>query len=152
MAVRAYKHPDSELRALLKIFKQQFDDLKTLNSYEIVLRRLLFIGTTPRNQSWRAEGLHQLALLYQATGKLREAEKHYELSMATFADHEPLGLARVMRDYGLFIARHHDPRAGLLQIEQALALHDKDLNNAKGYRQRRITESYVWREIGRAHV
>ena len=46
---------------------------------------------------------------------------------------------------GLFIARHHDPRAGLLQIEQALALHDKDLNNAKGYRQRRITESYVWR-------
>lgn len=145
MVVIAYKHRGSELRALLKIFKQQFDDLKTLSRYEAALRRLLFFGSSPLDQSWRGEGFHQLALLYEAIGNLGEAEKYYVLSMEAFADHELLGLARVMRDYGLFIARHTDPKAGLLQIEQALALHEKDLNNAKGYRQRRITESYTWR-------
>lgn len=145
MAVIAYKHRGSELRALLKIFKQQFDDLRTLSSYEAALRRLLFLGSSPLDQSWRGEGFHQLALLYEAIGNISEAEKYYVLSMEAFADHELLGLARVMRDYGMFMARYHDPQAGLMQIEQALALHEKDLNNAKGYRQRRITESYVWR-------
>lgn len=145
LVVIAYKHRGSELRSLLKIFKQQFDDLKTLSSYEATLRRLLFFGSNRMDQSWRGEGFHQLALLYEAIGRFDEAEKYYVYSMEVFADHELLGLARVMRDYGLFMARYTDPKAGLLQIEQALALHEKDHNNAKGFRQRRITESYVWR-------
>lgn len=145
MAVIAYKHHGSELRALLKVFKQQFDDLRTLRRYESLVRRLLFFGSSPMDQSWRGEGFHQLALLYEADGELDEANRYYVHSMSAFADHEQLGLARVMRDYGLFMARYVDPKAGLPQIEQALALHDKDLNNAKGHRQRRITESYVWR-------
>lgn len=145
MVVIAYKHRGSELRSLLKIFKQQFDDLKTLRSYEVTLRRLLFLGSSPLDQTWRGEGFHQLALLHEANGNFAEAEKCYIRSIEAFADHELLGLARVMRDYGLYMARNRDPRAGLLQIEQAFALHEKDHDNAKGFRQRRITESYVWR-------
>ena len=60
MVVIAYKHRGSELRSLLKIFKQQFDDLKTLSSYEATLRRLLFFGSNRMDQSWRGEGFHQL--------------------------------------------------------------------------------------------
>ena len=107
---------------------------------------------SPQDKPWNGEAHHQLALMHEADGDEDEAEKHYVQSMSTFAEHEWLGLARVMRDYGLFVARTRDLEAGLMQIKQALSLHDEDLKTAKGKnqrlkgeRQRRITESYVWR-------
>lgn len=152
MAVIAFKSRSSDLRTILKVFKQHFDDLTTLRRYEPTLRRLLFLNSSPHDQPWRGEGLHQLALMHEASGNDAEAEKYFLLSLETFEEHELLGLARAMRDYGLFMARNHDLEAGHMQIKQALALHDDDLRNArgqrqrdKGQRQRRITESYVWR-------
>lgn len=152
MTVVAFKSRSSDLRTLLKVFKRQFDDLSTLRRYEPSLRRILFLSSSPQDQPWHGEALHQLALMYETAGDMEEAEKHYVRSMSTFADHEWLGLARVMRDYGLFMARNSDLESGLRQTEQALALHDEDLKIAKGQkqrlkgeRQRRITESYVWR-------
>lgn len=151
MTVVAFKSRSSDLRTLLKVFKHQFDDLATLRRYEPAVRRLVFMGS-PQDQPWNGEALHQLALMYEAAGDEEKAEKHYVQSMSTFADHEWLGLARVMRDYGLFVARTRDLEVGLMQIKQALALHDDDLRLAKGKnqrlkgeRQRRITESYVQR-------
>lgn len=145
LAIIAFKSRSSDLRAMLKVFKLQFDDLTTLRRYEPSLRRLLFLNGNPQDQTWRAEALHQLALMHEANGNIDEANKYYQLSMTSFGNHEALGLARVMRDYGLYIARYHDPEAGLMQIKQALMLHDDDFKNKKGYRQRRITESYEWR-------
>lgn len=145
MPVVAYKNRGSELRSLLKLFKQRFDDVSLLRRYEPTLRRILFLSSNPQDQSWRAEAFHQLALLYQAEGRVDLAQQNYVRSLEAFRDYEHLGLARAMRDYGMFMAMHHEPRAGLSQIEQALELHDLDLRNRKGERQRRITESYVWR-------
>lgn len=145
MAVIAFKSRTSPLRQLLKILKEQFDNPAVLKRYEPALRRLIFFGQSPQDRNWRGEGLHWLALCYQSDGKVDEANKYYVESLNTFQDHERLGLARVMRDYGLFMTRYHDPNAGLAFTEQALALHRDDQRNAKGERQRRITESYVWR-------
>ena len=151
MAVVAFKSRRSDLRNILKVLKHHFDDLSTLRRYEPSIQRLLFMGS-PQDKPWSGEALHWLALMHDADGNKEEAEKHYVRSMSTFADHEWLGLARVMRDYGLFVARTRDLEFGLMQIRQALALHDEDLKVAKGQnqqlkgeRQRRITESYVWR-------
>lgn len=145
VAVIAYKSRSSDLRSLLKVFKLKFDDVTLLSRYEPTLRRILYLSTNPQDQSWRAEALHQLALMHQAAGNIPEAEKYYVRSLAAFNDYELLGTARVMRDYGLFVSQHSDAQAGLSQTEQALALHAEDTRNAKGERQRRITESYVWR-------
>lgn len=145
MPVVAFKNKGSELRALLKVFKQRFDDVSLLRRYEPTLRRILFLHSDPQDLPWRAEAFHQLALLYQTDGKHCLAEENYVRSLQAFKEYEHLGQARAMRDYGMYMAVHHDPHAGIKQIEQALALHDQDLRNRKGERQRRITESYVWR-------
>lgn len=147
----AFKSRSSDLRTLLKVFKQQFDDLSKLRRYEPAVKRLLFMGS-PQDIPWTGEALHRLALMYEASDDVEEAAKHYVQSLDTFADHEWLARARAMRDYGLFMARTSDLEFGMMQIKQALALHDEDLKFAKGHkqqlkgeRQRRITESYVLR-------
>lgn len=152
MGVVAFKSRNSGLRTLLKVFKHHFDDLSTLRRYEPTLRRLLFLHTSPQDQSWSGEALHQLALLKRAEGNLEEAKKYCEQSLAAFPAHEYLGPARTRRDYGLILIEGRDAEAGLQQIKLAIALHDEDLKIAKGQkqrlkgeRQRRITESYDWR-------
>lgn len=145
MAVLAFKSRSSQLRQLLKVFKDYYDDPATLRSHEPTLRRLTYMSTSPQDLTWRGEALHRLALLRETEGNFDDANRLYTSSLDAFQDHERLGLARAMRDYGLFVARYHDPKAGLAYVEQALALHGDDLRNAKGVRQRRITESYTWR-------
>jgi hypothetical protein len=145
LEVVAFKFPDSDLRKLLKIFKRQFDDPALLRRYEPVIRRAVYLHSSQRDQPWRAEALHQLALLHQAEGELDSAEKFYKLSLREFHDHERLGIARTMRDYGLFIALHYDPWSGKEWVEKALYLLGEDVPNIKADRQKRITKSYLYR-------
>lgn len=130
---------------MIKTVKYHYDNPEALRRYEIVLRRTLFLENLRSDMGWHGEALHQLALLCEYKGDIAAADRFYVEALSKFAEHERLGLARAMRDYGLFVATHHSPQAGLTYTEQALALHDDDQRNRKGRRQRRITESYVWR-------
>lgn len=72
--------------------------------------------------------------------------RFYEQSIDVFRSREePLGLARVLRDKALYVARFHDKREGLTLALEALNLHERDFDNAKGRRQELITKTYVWR-------
>lgn len=145
LVIVAFKNPNSYLREVIKTVKYHYDNPDALRRYETILRRALFLENLQSDSGWHGEALHQLALLCEIKNDLAAADKFYVEALDTFADYERLGMARTLRDYGLFVATHHDPRAGLGFVEQALALHDDDLNNRKGRRQRRITESYLWR-------
>lgn len=145
MVVVPFKSRGSELRQILKLFKEQFDNIEELSTYEFPLMRAVYLSRNPADIIWRGETLHQLALLRENRGDLPAAKKYYLRSLESFSDHEVLGLTRAMRDYALFLARHEDSELGMQYITQALDLHDDDLGNRKGLRQRRITESYLWR-------
>lgn len=145
MVEPTFKNPDPILSPVLKVVKNQYDNPALLRQYETVIRRLLFLERGRVDITWHGEALHRLALLREGEGDIDEAESLLIESMSEIAEHEYLTLALAMRDYGLLIATHRDPKAGLFFTEQALALHDHDIKNRKGLRQRRITESYIWR-------
>lgn len=145
MVVVPFKSRGSELRRILKLFKEQFDNFEQLSAYEFPVMRAVYLSRNPVDLAWRGEALHQLALMHEGKSDLVAAKSYYLRSLESFSDHEALGLIRAMRDYALFLARHENAQSGLEQIARAWALHDDDLRNRKGVRQRRITESYLWR-------
>ncbi len=145
MVALSSENTDSHLRAVLKAIKTQYDNPSLLRRYEQVLRRILFLERDHEDATGHGEALHQLAILRANEGDIDGAEKLLIESMSKIAEHEHLTLARSMRQYGLLIAMHRDPKAGLYFIEQALAHHDDDFKSHKGLRQRRITKSYEWR-------
>lgn len=148
-----FKTRSSELRALLKIFKLRFDDLERLKQLEPQMRRLIFLSTTPQNMQWQGEGLHRLALMYEAERNIVRADQYYGLALEYHAESNLLGRALTMRDFGLFLVRNSSAEAGIAMIEEALVLHGKDLEQIgkntkaieKGERQQALTESYLWR-------
>ncbi len=145
MVVLAFKNPQSSLRRTIKVMKDLYDNIERRLALEPTLKRQLFLEKNEADITWNGEGLHQLALSRESVGDFDSAEKYFQLAIESFEAHELLGMARVKRDYGLYLARHVDPKLGRYEIEQALALHDDDVQNRKGRRQRRITESYLWR-------
>ena len=147
MTTITYKSRSSELRPLLKTFKRHFDNLPHLKRYEPALRRLVFLHTPEHILEWRGEGLHRLALMYEAEGRYDKADQHYQMSLEAFKDNDLQGRARTLRDYGLMLAQTSSPALGIEKIEEALDLHALDTMNAKGRRQHLITQSYLWRAL-----
>lgn len=146
MAVVAFKSHQSQLRVAIKHLKANFDDPRVLQQMKPVLSRAVALDSpNPADQMWRGEAAHWLGLVNWALDDLSEAKRSLELALEIFAPHEVLARARAKRELALLIAQTVDPHQGLELAKTALALHDDDLNNEKGHRQRRITESYVWR-------
>lgn len=132
------------LRRQIKVFKRHADDLEYLKVHEPALLRTIYLSSDPSDISWRAEGHHVLAVFYHRTGEIDKAKKHFIESISLFGDHEILGLCRTKRDYAVLLAEHESVKLGLYEAEQALLLHDDDLQNRKGLRQKRITMGYLW--------
>lgn len=144
LTTRALKPRDSELRRQIKFFKEYSDDLELLKTWEPELRRRIYLSPDPADIMWRGEGHHQLALFYWKVGEIDKSKKSFIEAFSTFEDHDVLAMCRAKRDYALFLAIHESVKLGLHEAEQALLLHDDDLPNRKGLRQKRITEGYIW--------
>lgn len=144
MVIRVFKSRDSVLRRQIKVFKRHADDLEYLKGHESALLRTIYLSSDPSDISWRAEGHHVLAVFYHKTGEIDKAKKHFIESISLFGDHEILGLCRAKRDHAVLLAEHESVALGLYEAEQALLLHDDDLKNRKGLRQKRITMAYLW--------
>ncbi len=136
----------SVAREGLKQLKDLFDDLSLSTHEEEIIAWAALHGPSRAFKAYGGEFLHQLALRKsELRGDVRRARWLYEMS-CRILEGNPLGLARVLRDYGLFLAWYDDdPSEGLEVIQQALRLHDDDLNNEKGHRHRLITLSALWR-------
>lgn len=144
MATIPFKPRDSPTRRAVKELKR--DSVKTThNEQEATLQRGAYLSSEPMYVLLSGEILHQLALKCERRGQTVNARALYIDSLKRFKKSEPLGHARVLRDYGLFLCRHGEVDEGLELAKQALDLHKDDVQNAKGKRQRRITEGYVWR-------
>lgn len=144
LATRVLKPRDSSLRRQIKFFKEHSDDLELLKTREPGLKRTIYLSTDPTDVMWRGEGHHQLAVFYGKIGEIDKAKKSFIEAFSTFEDHEVLAICRAKRDYALFVAIHENVKLGLYEAEQALLLHDDDLPNRKGLRQKRITKGYIW--------
>lgn len=144
LATRALKPRNSKLRRQIKFFKEHADDLEFLKTWEPELRRRIYLSTEPADIMWRGEGHHQLALYYWKVGEIDRASKSFIEAFSALEDHDVLAMCRAKRDYALFVAVHESVKLGLHEAEQALLLHDDDLPNQKGLRQKRITEAYLW--------
>lgn len=142
-----FKPKGSEARDGLKQLKEGFDD-PSIDRVERLIEWAALHGSSQAIKAYSGEFLHQLALRCERRGDRQRAERLYELSEQRL-NGNPLGLARTRRDYGLFlVTQGNEPDAGITKIEQALALHAEDADNAKGRRQHLITQSKLWR----AHV
>lgn len=164
MGNNRYKNKHSDLRWLIKQFKDNADKHELLRSYVPALKRAIALGPKESDVIWRAEGQHQLALFYVREGEHATAEHYFIESLCNFSeDEEPLGMCRTLRDYALLHASCGEYEYALFVARQTLALHDKDLAllealvhdeldgtevraraEAKGERQKRISLSYVW--------
>ena len=142
-----FKPRSSAARDGLKQLKEGFDD-PAFDGTELLVEWAAVHGPSQPVRAYSGEFLHQLALRSERRGNLERAERLYRMSAEQLRDN-PLGLARTLRDHGMFIATYGDePKNGVALIEEALLLHEQDVDNAKGHRQRRITESKLWR----AHI
>lgn len=142
-----FKPRGSEARHGLKQLKEGFDD-PSIDPVERLVEWAALHGSSQAIKAYSGEFLHQLALRCERRGDRQRAERLYDLSEQRL-DGNPLGLARTLRDYGLFlVTQGNEPKVGLEKIEQALVLHAQDVDNAKGRRQHLITQSKLWR----AHV
>lgn len=139
-----YKPKGSQAAKVLKDLKNQYDNPK-LDTVEAALFRGALLSTQPMFVGLRGEILHQLALRAARRGEHAKAHSRFEASIKAFPESEVLGLARVLRDFGLFLCESGQHDLGYECIQKALACHDRDVKNAKGQRQRRITQSYAWR-------
>lgn len=145
MVARVFiKNRSSSLRNQIKLFKEHSEDLALLASLEPGLRRTIYLSNEPVDVSWRGEGHHQLALYYWKIGEIDKARKSFIDSISCFGEDEILGLCRTKRDHALFLATHDSVQLGLYEAEQALLLHNDDLPNQKGLRQKQITLGYLW--------
>lgn len=142
-----FKPRGSEARHGLKQLKEGFDD-PSIDPVERLVEWAALHGSSQAIKAYSGEFLHQLALRCERRGDRQRAERLYDLSEQRL-DGNPLGLARTLRDFGLFlVTQGNEPKVGLEKIEQALVLHAQDVDNAKGQRQHLITQSKLWR----AHV
>lgn len=139
-----FRPKNTAARQVLKEFKENFDDAG-FSAYENSVRLAVTFNRDAQVLAWRAELLHQLALRAWWRGETMQAKRHFDLSLDAFGSEDVLGRARLLRDYGLFLAQTEDIDAGLARVEHALRLHEQDVSNAKGLRQQRITQSYLWR-------
>lgn len=140
-----FKPRGSEARRGLKQLKEGFDDPTIDNNTERLIEWAALHGSSQAIRAYSGEFLHQLALRCERRGDSARAERLYTRSEQQLQDNL-LGLARTLRDHGMFIVTAGDnPREGLGLIERALSLHDQDIDNAKGRRQRLITQSKLWR-------
>lgn len=142
MADTAFLNRNSPARQTIKAVKTQHDNLHALHRYEVVMRRNLFMEGRSEDKGWSAVTLEWIAYIKELDGEYEEAERIYLQAIATHGN--PLGRARTMRQYALFLARHKSPEAGMVYALRALEQHEDDAKNLKGQRQRKITESYVW--------
>lgn len=139
-----FKPKENPLADTLKDLKEGFDD-PGLDKLEPMLLREAGLPREPLFVLFQGEVFHQLALRAERRGERHKARWRYERSLGSFSESELLGRARVMRDYGLFLCKEDEPQKGLDYINTALELHHQDVQNAKGKRQRRITQGYLWR-------
>lgn len=139
-----FRPKDTPAREVLKEFKENFDSTE-LSAYENSVRIAVTFNRDAQVLAWRGELFHQLALRAWLRGETMQAKRYFGLATESFRKDEVLGLARVFRDYGLLLAQTEDIDAGLALVEKALRLHEQDMSNAKGLRQQRITQSYLWR-------
>mgnify|MGYP000863153023 CR=1 FL=1 len=138
------KPPGGIIQETLKLLKRGFDD-RRLDEYEPNLYRGAMLSSHPTVVAWRGEILHQLALRAERRGETKRALELYALSAQAFEAPEYLAQARESRDHGVYLCYRGDPDAGLEELLQAVGLHAKDRPNAKGRRQKRVTEGYVLR-------
>ena len=142
-----FKPRKSPERQGLKQLKDGFDD-PSLDPQELIVEWAALHAPSQAFNAYSGEFLHQLALRSERRGDTERASRLYTASQHRL-EGNALGLARTLRDHGLFLVEYgNDPAVGLELIERALRLHDDDLDNAKGRRQRLITQSKLWR----AHV
>lgn len=142
-----FKPRSSEVRGLLKVLKQEFDNPR-LRDIELVLWRAaeFYRGASPGVKAYLGEIYHQLALRAEQRGDYPQALGLYDRSIQVFQSRgEVLGHARCLRDKAMCIAKTEDEIEGLKLCEEALALHDADISNKKGQRQHQITQTYLWR-------
>lgn len=139
-----FKPKGNYLAATLKDLKEGFDD-PGLDELEPTLLREAGLPREPLFVLFQGEIFHQLALRAERRKEAAKARWRYEKAIASFNETEFLGRARVLRDYGLFLCKQDEPQKGLGYIDTALKLHDQDVQNEKGKRQRRITVGYLWR-------
>lgn len=152
MAKIPFKLRNTPARETLKKFKDGFDDTSLITE-EPSVYRAASLSAEPMIIVWRGELFHQLALRHERRGQTKTAIGHYEESLRSFRSDEYLGPARAKRDYALLLSRYGDVQAGLAMAYEAYALHDADIEKAKvdrdalakGRRQQRITQGYVWR-------
>jgi hypothetical protein len=133
----------SDARFGLKQLKEYFDD-SSFDSHELMTEFNVRRSINDAVSAYRGEFLHQLGLRKQARGEFSAAERLYKLSLAELSEN-PLAQARTLRDWGMMVTMHVDRQRGMKMLDQALLLHDHDVDNSKGRRQRLITQSYVWR-------
>jgi hypothetical protein len=144
MTETSLKPRGNEVHELLKLLKVRFDD-RNLAFYEPTLYRQAMLSDEPMFASWRGEILHQLALRAERRGDVARAMSLYGYSSEAFRDSASLGRARQTRDFGMMMCREGEPEKGWRLIQEALELHEGDRHNAKGERQRRITQGYELR-------
>lgn len=139
-----FKPRNSDARQLLKQLKDAFDN-PSFDMPEKLIEWSVLHGPVRAMRAYAGEFLHRLALRSEQRGETQSAKRRYRLSL----DHlrgNPMGRARTLRDYGIFVVLHGDtPESGVTMIEEALQEHDKDVDNEKGRRQRLITRSKLWR-------
>jgi len=142
-----FKPRSSDVRYLLKVLKQEFDNPHTRDIELILWRAAEFHrGASPAVKAFLGEIYHQLGLRAEQRGDYRQALSFYDRSIQVFRTRkEVLGHARSLREKAMCIARTEDEIEGLELCKEALDLHDVDLNNTKGQRQRLITQTYIWR-------
>lgn len=138
-----FKPRHSEVRIGLKQLKDGFDD-PSLDAEELIVEFDVRRGVNDAIRAYRGEFYHQLGLRKERRGEHAAAERLYQASFEELAGNA-LAQARTLRDWGTMVAAHVDIQRGLRMIADALELHEQDIDNAKGRRQRRITQSYMWR-------
>lgn len=147
MGTIPFKPKNSDVRYLLKILKDEFDNPR-LRHIELILWRAaeLHRNASPAVMAFLGEIYHQLGLRAEQRGDYRQALLFYDRSIQVFKTRqEALGHARSLREKAMCIARTEDDARGLELCKEALALHNEDLDNDKGQRQRIITQTYLWR-------
>lgn len=139
-----FKPRGSKARDELKQLKEGFDNSE-IDSREPIIEWAARSGASKPFQAYGGEFLHQLALRSERRGEIERANRLYMASEHQL-EGNALGLARTLRDHGLFIVEaQQDRHRGIAMIEQALQLHDSDIDNEKGRRQRLITQTKLWR-------
>lgn len=127
-------------RDVLKQLKRGFDS----SFIDYTIEQQLILSVIKRMAEYPAELCHQVARRRERRGDYKGAVELFKLSEKLF-DENPLGMARMYRDWGIMEIAKGDEKRGFELLREALHFHDLDIDNKKGEIQTLITNTTLWR-------